>query len=213
MVSTRLTTQTSQLSSRRKQALLFSFPSSWITNTLFRSRETWALIHLAAQYSNSVYRDPAPPTGVLIKPEALGDRKKAFICLEELPHNERDGTNQSGSSRVLVVAIRGSVTRLDWLVNGNGEPSASDIGGLPGSNADPRQWHKGFLGVVKTMQGRVAEAVVQQLNSSTDSSKPIDLLFTGHSAGGAIAQLFYAMCTSTRSGSSVFAKALPSKLV
>ncbi|KAK3987529.1 Alpha/Beta hydrolase protein [Cladorrhinum sp. PSN332] len=167
------------------------------------STETWGLINLAAQHSNGVYSDTAPATGVLINPDPVGDRKRSFIFLQELHHD------QTGPLRVLVVAVRGSVTMSDWLVNGNGEGASSQIPGLSGGDADPR-WHTGFLRVVKTMQDEVAQAIRQQLDSCTDQPElPLDVLFTGHSAGGAIAQIFYAMCTSTQSGSSAFAKVLP----
>ncbi|RYP15481.1 hypothetical protein DL765_005688 [Monosporascus sp. GIB2] len=149
------------------------------------SGDTWRLIELAAQksgdaYSKSLKLSPNSPSFEL-KPSQ--DSKRIL------------GTVTDG---VLVVSIRGSASIMDWMVNGNGEPTVSqDLG------ETTAKYHKGFLAVAEAIQERLAErilATVTKLKSQTpEAPEDIDLLLTGHSAGGAMAQLFYVMAASESS--------------
>ena len=54
------------------------------------------------------------------------------------------------------------------------------------------EFHNGFLFIAEAMKHPVAKGMAEILASS--GSGPVDeLVFTGHSAGGAVAQLFYFM--------------------
>lgn len=89
-------------------------------------------------------------------------------------------TTQFEDSKLLVVTIRGTASFDDWLLNINGDPETSP-------NFDnPNLWHRGLLQMAVAMQEKIA-AVVRRIGLS--SSPPEQILFWGHSAGGAIAQL------------------------
>lgn len=53
------------------------------------------------------------------------------------------------------------------------------------------------------MQESVVKAIVEKLDGMANTGRAVDLVFTGHSAGGAIAKLFYAMSSSSDSPFSV----------
>ena len=55
-------------------------------------------------------------------------------------------------------------------------------------------WHGGFLLVASTMENQTAKAISKAKNGNDCIDS---LIFTGHSAGGAIAQIFYAMSMSS----------------
>ncbi|KAH8812912.1 Alpha/Beta hydrolase protein [Xylogone sp. PMI_703] len=168
------------------------------------SPNTWRLIRLAAHHSNEVYLDfPRISPDLILGP--YKDFKKTMITIEKVYNR----------GYVLVVAIRGSMTASDWLVNVDREPVSSKVihyGRIVvvaysnlGNNfykkllGTTARWHQGFLTVAEEMQARIGEAIIETLETlidQTGSAEDIDLIFTGHSAGGAIARLFYAMCTS-----------------
>ncbi|RYP48538.1 hypothetical protein DL768_005577 [Monosporascus sp. mg162] len=149
------------------------------------SEETWRLIRLAAQGSIDAYSDsPGTPTRLVLEP--TGDFKKTVISVQQVPNR----------GRVLVVAIRGSKTMMDWLVNGNGD--AVSCQKVLGTNMQSTaRCHRGFLTVAEHMQRAVGQAIDKMLNClETGPADGLDLIFTGHSAGGAIAKLLYAMSAS-----------------
>lgn len=87
--------------------------------------------------------------------------------------------------KTLVVSIRGTVTTNDWLLNVNGDPVVSqDLG-------TSIRWHKGFLKItLDDMQPNIAR-YIGIVAAKTPGLEQI--IFTGHSAGGAIAQILYAL--------------------
>jgi alpha-beta hydrolase superfamily lysophospholipase len=70
------------------------------------------------------------------------------------------------------------------MLNANGEPETSEA--FEASTL----WHRGFLRMTLRMEMEIAK-VLEKVASQVD--KPEQLLFTGHSAGGAIAQILYAL--------------------
>lgn len=87
---------------------------------------------------------------------------------------------------VLVFAIKGSQSFVDWAVNFRPAPSSprgflDDEGNL---------CHAGFLSVARSMIKPVA-ARLRQLLEQDPSRTNSSLLITGHSAGGAVAGLLY----------------------
>lgn len=88
---------------------------------------------------------------------------------------------------VVVFAIRGSQTFMDWAVNLKSAPSSPE-----GFLDDPGNLcHSGFLSVARKMIQPVA-ARLRSLLEENPSRSGFSLLITGHSAGGAIASLLYA---------------------
>ncbi|BCS01633.1 lipase family protein [Aspergillus luchuensis] len=149
--------------------------------------DTWRLIELAAEKSvNAYFESPElPPDSPVFELTPRGDSKRILGTVVD---------------SVLVVAVRGSTSVMDWMVNGNGEPiTPSQSIGEPEAG-----YHKGYLAVAEAMQARLAEEVRAAVGAPGD----MDLLFTGHSAGGGMAQLFYAMAAS-KSSSRTIATVVP----
>ncbi|KAK0649819.1 Alpha/Beta hydrolase protein [Cercophora newfieldiana] len=146
------------------------------------TEETWDLIRLAAARAKSVYQDtPLSSQDTILRPS--NDSKKVSISLDERPNN----------NSVLVVAIRGTTSYYDWLVNLNGDPAPPTVAT---SSADSSQtYHSGFLSVATRMQDAVASAVSEKLSTMVNCPRNVNLLLTGHSAGGAVAKLLYAMAS------------------
>ncbi|KIW02522.1 uncharacterized protein PV09_06320 [Verruconis gallopava] len=143
--------------------------------------DTWPLISLAAKYSLSVYEKA--------KDSEKNDHIKGnyhlgtkAMVLKSLPVDDRN---------TIVFAIRGTSTFMDWTVNMKQEP-VSPAGFLD----DPDNFcHAGFLHVAKAMVQPVA-ARLRTLLEEDPSRGLASLLITGHSAGGAVAQLLYSHIVS-----------------
>lgn len=88
-------------------------------------------------------------------------------------------------SRYIIVAIRGTAASslTDWSVNKN----AKLVQPTEFLDDPENMCHAGFLQVTKSMIGQVAT----QLREHPATSKQPSLLFTGHSAGGAVAAMLY----------------------
>ncbi|KXX82625.1 Lipase [Madurella mycetomatis] len=150
-----------------------------------RPGEAWKLIQLAVKQSMRA-KSEAPN----LPSDTLGFELK--------PSQDRKRIQGTVIDNTLVVAIPGSGNIMDWAVNGNYEPTSTrDFGGTAA------QFHQGFLAVAKVMQEELANritATVTALRAQTpEPPEHIDLLLTGHSAGGAMAQLFYSMAMSESS--------------
>ncbi|SPN98734.1 uncharacterized protein DNG_01779 [Cephalotrichum gorgonifer] len=137
---------------------------------------TWPLICTAAGYSERVYATPK------------GGEKDTHVSA-----NWRGGTRAMviksvsiDDKSVIVFAIRGTATFMDWAVNLNMEPT-SPVGFLddPGNLC-----HAGFLSSAKSMVRPVAARLRQLLKDQPGRSN-YSLLITGHSAGGAVGALLY----------------------
>ncbi|KAI9883900.1 MAG: hypothetical protein M1823_004314 [Watsoniomyces obsoletus] len=142
---------------------------------------TYPLLCLAAQYSQRVYTKPAgSERHTHVEPDwRLGT--KAMV-LKSVPIDHMD---------VVVFAIRGSQTFMDWAVNLNSAPAApTDFLDDPGNLC-----HSGFLSVARKMVKPVA-ARLRGLLEEDPSRAGSSLLITGHSAGGAVASLLYAHMVS-----------------
>ena len=95
-------------------------------------------------------------------------------------------TTTLDTSRVIIIAIRGSYSFSDWAVNFRPSPTPptgflEDEGNLV---------HAGFLGVAKAMMAPVVEKLRKILQGKAER-KGMSLCFCGHSAGGAVASLLY----------------------
>lgn len=87
-----------------------TFRSSSSANPPYcRTDDTWRLIELAAEKSvNAYFESPElPPDSPVFELTPRGDSKRILGTVVD---------------SVLVVAVRGSTSVMDWMVNGNGEP-------------------------------------------------------------------------------------------
>ncbi|KAM5386868.1 hypothetical protein ACJZ2D_000161 [Fusarium nematophilum] len=94
---------------------------------------------------------------------------------------------------VLVVAIRGSASKMDHIVNANARPKGiegfihPDILNQPAFKA-----HSGFLNSAWALAAIVSQRIKNYIqNTQSQGGRKPHVLFTGHSAGGAVASLFY----------------------
>ncbi|KAK3292178.1 Alpha/Beta hydrolase protein [Chaetomium fimeti] len=165
--------------------------------TFIGSPETWQLICLAAKRSSDAYSLPNSEPDFVLKPGfpllRHGAVKRTLVSTR--PHTD---------GKVMIVAVRGSTNKMmDWLVNCNAETTmAPEVGCLLEPHEFPNipaEWHKGFLAVAQDMKDRILRAIDNALPATATaggSTDAIHLLFTGHSAGGAVAKLLYAMSAS-----------------
>jgi hypothetical protein len=93
-------------------------------------------------------------------------------------------TCNHGDKKILIVTIRGTATAGGYMLNTNGAPETFEVFG------ETTTWHRGFLSMTLRMRKDTAK-VVQKVALQDDM--PEHFLFTGHSAGGVIAQIFYSL--------------------
>ncbi|KAI0549295.1 Alpha/Beta hydrolase protein [Xylaria curta] len=102
--------------------------------------------------------------------------------------------SRAESTTYLIIAVRGSASTVDHLVNLNGE--ARDASTLfksmelaPGFGDQPLKLlaHAGFLNSARELLAPVSAQIEKQLNKS----RKFNILLTGHSAGGAVATLLH----------------------
>ncbi|KAK3724786.1 hypothetical protein LTR37_000834 [Vermiconidia calcicola] len=138
---------------------------------------TWQLFCYAANASADVYQRPR-----------RGERE------DYIRANWRQGTKAMvlkstplDNKNIIVIAIRGSQWNVvDWAVNFTFEP-VPPVGFL---DDEGNACHEGFLQVARSMVKPVATRL-RSLIEQDPSRATCSLLFTGHSAGGAIANLLY----------------------
>lgn len=142
---------------------------------------TWSMVCRAAQASDDCY-DSGASTRLGTYTQANTSKNiKAMIVNDQLI----DGT------RVVIVAIRGTQFQClsDWSVNKDADP-VSPVDFL---DNEENACHSGFLQVAKAMISQVSK----QLREHPASSEMPSLLFTGHSAGGAVAAMLYSHMLSS----------------
>jgi Lipase (class 3) len=139
---------------------------------------TYPLLCLAAQYSLRVYDKPSKRAEKENHIAASVLHGTKAMTLKSLPLDDMN---------TVVFAIRGSQSFVDWAVNFRPAPTSPK-----GFLDDPGNLcHAGFLCVAKAMIKPVADRL-RTLLQEDPSRSTASLLITGHSAGGAVAQLLYA---------------------
>ena len=134
------------------------------------------MVSLAVQYSHHVYQ------------RSVRADKQSYVA-PNLRHGTKAMVLDSSavdSMTTIVLAIRGTQSFKDWLVNMKTEPKQS-VGFLDDSS---NVCHAGFLRATKRMVNPVTERL-QHLLDDNPHYEPYALLITGHSAGGAVASLLY----------------------
>ncbi|KAK4225447.1 Alpha/Beta hydrolase protein [Podospora fimiseda] len=88
----------------------------------------------------------------------------------------------------LIIAIRGTASAADGIVNLNGEPrdATKFLVCFPRNTTERISAHSGFLAAANTLS-EIVEARICSRPASDDHH----VIFTGHSAGGAVATLLY----------------------
>ncbi|KAF2765856.1 alpha/beta-hydrolase, partial [Teratosphaeria nubilosa] len=138
---------------------------------------TWTLICRAVQASMDVYTRP-PKSQRQQYLDADPRRGIKATIIKSQPVDDR---------KLLIVAIRGSQWKLvDWTVNVAASPSPPE-GFL---DDEGNACHAGFLAIAKAMVPAVA-AQLRRLVQEEPEWITSSMLFTGHSAGGAVASLLY----------------------
>lgn len=137
---------------------------------------TYPLLQLAAHYSRRVYDKPHGWERASYVDSDWRQGTKAMV-IKSLPVDDM---------KVIVFAIRGTQSFMDWAVNMNTEPVAP-TGFLDDAS---NRCHAGFLNVARKMAEPVA-ARLRTLIEEDPSRMSYSLLITGHSAGGAVASLIY----------------------
>ncbi|CAG8108769.1 unnamed protein product [Penicillium nalgiovense] len=137
---------------------------------------TYPLLQLAAKYSRRVYDKPS------------GHERHSYVNSDWL-HGTKAMVVKSlpiDDMNTIVFAIRGTQSFLDWAVNVHTAPTPPT-----GFLDDPSNCcHSGFLSVARKMVAPVA-ARLRNLLEEDPSRMSYSLVFTGHSAGGAVASLLY----------------------
>ncbi|KAF5673863.1 hypothetical protein FHETE_3250 [Fusarium heterosporum] len=128
----------------------------------------------------SVYKPDIQPGGDLVPvisrtPSITGVIKATSIWKAEDTHT-------------LFVAIRGTSCNVDHLVNFNrNQKDASSLFRFPGSNGEVFA-HSGFLACATTLLPWLTEEIIRQVKVDDSLTH---IVFTGHSAGGAVAALIF----------------------
>ncbi|KAE9968021.1 hypothetical protein BLS_006067 [Venturia inaequalis] len=138
---------------------------------------TYPLLCLASQYSLRAYDKPKKSEREHHVKASVFHGTKAMV-IKSMPVDDMN---------TIVFAVRGTQTFMDWTVNFAQAPCSptdflDDVGNL---------CHSGFLCVARFMIAPVA-ARLRELLQKDPSRSAASLLITGHSAGGAVAQLLYA---------------------
>ena len=151
----------------------------------------WSMVCRAAQASQDCYDSQTLTRRGTYTPADSSKDIKAMIIDDQFIDD----------SRFVIVSIRGTQFRslADWAVNKASNP-AKPIGFL---DDEENACHEGFLQVTKAMVTHVAA----QLQQHPASSERPSLLFTGHSAGGAVAAMLYSHMLSTSLNSDLTALA------
>lgn len=151
----------------------------------------WSMVCRAVQASQDCYDSRALTRRGTYTPANTSKDIKAMIIDDQL----------IDESRLVIISIRGTEfsSLSDWSVNKAADP-VKPTGFL---DDEENACHAGFLQVTKAM---IAQVATQLQQHPACSEKP-SLLFTGHSAGGAVAAMLYSHMLSTTVSSDLTALA------
>ncbi|KAK3361663.1 Alpha/Beta hydrolase protein [Lasiosphaeria ovina] len=98
--------------------------------------------------------------------------------------------NDNALLPVLVIAVRGTVTKVDHMVNANGRPvdAAAFVGTHYGTEL---RAHAGFLNSADALDDTALARISSYVRAQKARGAKAHVLFAGHSAGGAVASLLY----------------------
>ncbi|KAM5439232.1 hypothetical protein McanCB21832_001510, partial [Microsporum canis] len=175
------------------------------------SRSEAHLVSIAWKCALDVYDDPSasvPQNGCqnyeftrdYVVVPSVGGTVKAMISTIVAPRDGVDPDNKF--SPTLVIAVRGSASPVDHMVNANAEPKSvanfiklcnENIGHISPKSHTPAvvdcKAHSGFLNSAETLNAICSQRIDEYIHKA--GSERCHILFTGHSAGGAVASLLY----------------------
>ncbi|KAL4784430.1 Alpha/Beta hydrolase protein [Aspergillus varians] len=165
-----------------------------------------ALIKLAAWSAKDAYVSDTAHAERIAQIETFSKYRRTQFS-DTINASFRDGTvkatklhlfsgDRGKSPRLLVIAIRGSTSkRRDWTINFDDIGAGTNGDGFIDTTDSQYQIHGGFLECAKGVVEKVSDAIssiLSKAEAEENSNGDIQLLFTGHSAGGAVASLLYA---------------------
>ncbi|KAM5457932.1 hypothetical protein McanCB49686_002359, partial [Microsporum canis] len=161
------------------------------------SRSEAHLVSIAWKCALDVYDDPSasvPQNGCqnyeftrdYVVVPSVGGTVKAMISTIVAPRDGVDPDNKF--SPTLVIAVRGSASPVDHMVNANAEPKSVAnfiVGSLPIHDLElfPE------IAIAETLNAICSQRIDEYIHKA--GSERCHILFTGHSAGGAVASLLY----------------------
>ncbi|KAM5446489.1 hypothetical protein MaudCBS49596_006601 [Microsporum audouinii] len=175
------------------------------------SRSEAHLVSIAWKCALDVYDDPSASvpqndcrnyefTRDYVVVPSVGGTVKAMISTVVAPRDGVDPDNKF--SPTLVIAVRGSASPVDHMVNANVEPKSvanfiklcnENIGHIFLKSHTPAvvdcKAHSGFLNSAETLNAICSQRIDEYIHKA--GSERCHILFTGHSAGGAVASLLY----------------------
>ena len=132
---------------------------------------------LAAQAAKDIHKMARSSEDVLFVPGSTFGTIKSFATFK----HTLDG------SEYLVIAIRATRTPWDWMVNFNSDPAeCTELG-------NTYKCHRGFLLVARNMKASIENSVAEHISSV---GRSMNVIFAGHSAGAAVAQLLFSLIRS-----------------
>ncbi|KAL2819822.1 Alpha/Beta hydrolase protein [Aspergillus granulosus] len=170
------------------------------------SKENLGLVNVAAWSAKAVYASGTAHMKHIAQPEEVS-KHYPTQHIENINASFRDGTvkatrvqlfsahKEGLPSSLLVVAIRGSTSkRRDWTINFDDIGKGTEGEGFLDSEDCKYKVHGGFLECAKAMVEKLTDAISSVIAKAgiESTNGGIQLLFTGHSAGGAVASLLYA---------------------
>ncbi|SCN68255.1 uncharacterized protein FFB20_02965 [Fusarium fujikuroi] len=143
-------------------------------------RDLLELLLAACRCACSVYKPDVHPGGDLVPvisrtPSITGTVKATSIWKSE-------------DTNTLFVSIRGTSCKTDHLVNFNrNQKDAGSVFVFPGTK-EQIYAHSGFLACAATLLPWLTEEIIRQVTADKSLK---DVVFTGHSAGGAVASMVF----------------------
>ncbi|OCK99460.1 alpha/beta-hydrolase [Cenococcum geophilum 1.58] len=164
------------------------------------NEETAQLVNIAARCAKAVYPGESQPDiprhsirqTFKLEPSSFDSLTKvsALYVAERVSVDD-------GRLTTIVVSIRGSKSIVDWMVNANNHAAdvkdfinMETLNMLTGQNdTGALLVHRGFLASARELAPKIRPHLESALRSNPGN---VNVIFTGHSAGGAVASLLYA---------------------
>ncbi|KAJ6437593.1 hypothetical protein O9K51_09800 [Purpureocillium lavendulum] len=139
----------------------------------------------AAAYEAGGGPPPSTEHGCSFELDAIGPPSadgtfKAFVSMVITPAAVVAEENEFLPA--LVIAVRGTASRIDHIVNVNAQPRSAQRYIGPGVVS-----HSGFLNCAEALDGVVSDRIRRHVRGRPGAH----IIFTGHSAGGAVASLLF----------------------
>ncbi|KAH7168109.1 Alpha/Beta hydrolase protein [Fusarium sp. MPI-SDFR-AT-0072] len=169
-----------QLDDQGEHGDLLQFHLSRLAKEISKDRDLLELLLAACRCACSVYKPDVDPGGDLVPvisrtPSITGTVKATSIWKSE-------------DTNTLFVSIRGTSCKTDHLVNFNrNQKDAASVFAFPGINEQVFA-HSGFLACAATLLPWLTEEIIRQVTADKSLK---DIVFTGHSAGGAVAAMVF----------------------